>query len=114
MKKIFGDLFGQKSGLKLGFLPFSKFGSVVSLEIAYSDSLQQFITSSRDKVHEKNLWGPNLGQNWTKTRIFCCFLKFGSLVSLEIAYNDSLQQFLTSSRDKIYKKVFGAQNWARN
>ena len=47
---------------------------------------------------------------WAKigpeTRFFCYFLKFGSLVILEIAYNDSLQQCVTSSRDKIHKENF--------
>ena len=43
------------------FTIFSKFGSLVSIEIAYSDSLQQFLTCSRGKIHENKLWGPNLG-----------------------------------------------------
>ena len=53
---------------------------------------------------EKKIWWP----------------KFGSLVSLEIAYNDSLQQFLTCSSDKFMKKFFGpkfgerGQNRSRN
>ena len=41
---------------------------------------------------------------------FCHFLKFGSLVFLEIAYNDSVKQCVTSSRGKIHKKVFGGPN----
>ena len=35
----------------------------------------------------------------------CNFLDFGSLVFLDIAYNDSLQQCLTSSRCKVYEKT---------
>ena len=42
---------------------------------------------------------------------FCLFLKFGSLVFLEIACNDSLQQCLTSSKVRSTKKNFGAQIW---
>ena len=38
---------------------------------------------------------------------FSHFLKFSSLVFLEITYNDSLQQCITSSRGKAHKKIFG-------
>ena len=38
------------------------------------------------------------------------FLEFGSLVFLEIAYNDSSQQCLTSSRSKTHEKNFGSLN----
>ena len=34
----------------------------VLLEIAYNDSLQQCLTSSGCKTHEKNFLGPNVGQ----------------------------------------------------
>ena len=52
---------------------------------------------------------------WVKiepdTRVFFChFLKFCSSVFLEIAYNDSLQQCLTSSIGKTHKKKFGRSN----
>ena len=49
--------------------------------------------------------GPNLARNL----FFCHFLKFGLLLFLEIAYNGSLQQCQTSSRDKIHKN-FGVPN----
>ena len=48
--------------------------------------------------------GPQLGP---KIVFFCHFSKFGSLIFLQIAYDDSLQQCLTSSTDKIYKTFFG-------
>ena len=48
-----------------------------------------------------------------ETRFFCHFIKFGALFFLGIEYNDSLQQFLTSSRCKIHEKSFGAQIWAK-
>ena len=52
----YGPNLASKLGTKLGFLPFFfKFGSLVSLEIAYSDSLQQCITPTRGKTHKKNL-----------------------------------------------------------
>ena len=41
--------------------------------------------------------------------VFFYFLKFGSLVFLEIAYNVSLQQCLTSSRGEIHEKYLEAQ-----
>ena len=92
------------------FCCFLKFGSLIFLEIAYNDSLQQCLTSSRDKIHEKHFWGPNLcqwGQNQAQNQVICHFLKFSSLVFLEIAYNDCLQQCPTSSGDKIHKKNLG-------
>ena len=56
-----------------------------------------------------------------KTSFFPHFLKFGSLVFLEISYNDSLHQFLTSSGTKIQeKKLWDSnlcqrdQNWDQN
>ena len=45
-----------------------------------------------------------------KTSVFCLFLKLGSLVFLEIAYNDSFQQCITCIRGKTRKKIFAAQN----
>ena len=52
----------MKKILKLGFLPFSYVGLIIFPWIAYSDSLQQCLTSDRAKIHEKKIWGPNLGQ----------------------------------------------------
>ena len=51
------------------FFHFLEFGSLVFLEIAYYDSLQQCVTSSRGKTQEKKFWGPNLGEtseNWAQ------------------------------------------------
>ena len=56
----------SKSGPKLGFCHFLKFGSLVFLEIAYNDSLQQCLTSSRDKTYKKIFWGPTMDQNGPK------------------------------------------------
>ena len=61
----------------------------------------------------KKLGGPKFGPKWQKSvlklGLFSHFLKFGSLVFLEIAYNHSLQQCLTY-RNKIHKKNFGDPN----
>ena len=57
-------------------------------------------------MYEKKFWtliwskGAKIGP---KIRFFCYFLKFGSVIFLEIAYNDSLQQCLAFSRGK--KKI---------
>ena len=48
-----------------------------------------------------------MGQNQARNEVFCHFLEFGLLVFLEIAYNDSLQQCLTSSRGKPHEKNVG-------
>ena len=58
------------------FRYFLEFGSVGFLEIAYNGSLQQFLTSSRSKIHEKNVGGPDLGQtsqNQAEIRLFAIF-----------------------------------------
>ena len=39
-----------------------EFRSLVFREIVYNDSLQQCLTSSRDKTYKKNSGGLNLGQ----------------------------------------------------
>ena len=47
------------------FLHFLMFVSLVVLEIAYSNSFQQCLTSLRGKTNEKkNNGGLNLDQNW--------------------------------------------------
>ena len=94
-----------------------KFGSLVFFEIVYNDSLQQFLTSSRGKIHKKKILGPKFGPKGPKSGpklVFCNCLKFGSLVFLEIAYNDSLQQCVTSSRDKTQEKNFWGPNLGQN
>ena len=58
------------------------------------------------KVKISSLKLGKMGQNQARN-FFFHFLKFGSLVFLEIAYNESLQQCLTCSRGKIPDKKFG-------
>ena len=94
------------------FCYFLKFVSLVFLEITYSDSLRECLTSSRGKIHKKKFLIPNLGrrgQNQSQNQVSCHFFKFGSLDFLEIAYNYSLQQCITSSRAKTHKKSFGTK-----
>ena len=40
------------------------------------------------------------GLNMAQSEVFCHFVEFGSYFSLEIAYNNSWRQLLTSSRGK--------------
>ena len=49
--------------------------------------------------------------NQAQNEVFCHFLEFGSLVFLDIAYNDSLKQCLTSSKCKTHEKNFGGPNF---
>ena len=53
------------------------------------------------------------GQNWAPNQVFCHFLRLDLLVFLEIAYNDSLQQCIRSSRGETTKKIFDDQVWAK-
>ena len=55
-----------------------------------------------------------MGQNRAENRFFIIFSKFGPLVFLEIAQDDSLEHFLTTSRGKNHGKKFGDPNWIRN
>ena len=61
------------------FAIFFEFGSLVFLEIAYSDSLQQFITSSRGKTQENIFWVPTLSQNGPKPDPKLVFLPFSQV-----------------------------------
>ena len=95
------------------FFHFLKFGSLVFCEITCSDSLQQCPTCSRSNIHTKILW-PKFGPNKQK---LCPKLVFFTILSswffsfCEIAYNNSLQQYLTSSRGKTHKQNFWSPIW---
>ena len=69
-----------------------------------------------DEARFKNFFLANLGPsglNQALNKVFCHFLKFSSLVFLEISYNDSLQQCLTPSGGKTHEKKLGVQIWAK-
>ena len=63
---------------------------------------------SRDRLSQilekTKFWQPEFRP---KMSFFCNFIEFGLYVFLEIAYNDSLQQYLTSSDGKTHNKKFG-------
>ena len=111
-----GPNFGQRDqnpAQNQVFCNFLKFGSLVFLEIAYNDNLQQCLTSCRGRICEKKFRGLNLDQrdqNRVRKQVFCHFIKFVSSVFLEIAYNDSLQQCITSSISKTHKQNFWRPN----
>ena len=56
-------------------------------------------------------FGPNEPKSGSKLSFFPLFLKFGSLVFLEISHDNTLQQCLTSSKGKTHKTILGAQIW---
>ena len=85
------------------FVIFLKFGSLVFLEIAYHDSLQQCLKSSRGFLLKNIYWGPKLV-------FFCHFLNVASLVFLDVAQDCSLGQCQTSSRAETSKKIFGSNS----
>ena len=59
-------------------------------------------------------FGPKRPKSVLKPVFSSHFLKFGSLVFLEVAYNDSLQICLAFRRGKIHEKNFGGPNlWQR-
>ena len=60
--------------------------------------MEQSLTSRR-KTHEKKFGDPILGLGF-----FCHFLKFTSIVNLDIARNCSLRQCLTSSQTETKEK----------
>ena len=66
------------------------------------------------RILKTKFWRPESEPDVPKSGLNLGFLPFGLLVFLENAYSDSLQQCLTSSRGKIYKKKnFRAQVWAK-
>ena len=109
---------GQNPAWNQVFCYFLKFGSLFFLEIAYNDSLQQCITSRRIRVDTIKIFGDQILAKGTKigleTSFFCHFLKFCSLVFFEIAYNDTLQQCITSVRGKTQESFFWGPNLGQN
>ena len=94
-------------------LSFLKTGSLAFPDIVHDDGWPWYLVTDAVRFLKNKFGGPNLGwmsQIQVQSYVFCNFLKFGSLVFLEIVCNDSLQSFPTSSRDKIHEKSFWGQN----
>ena len=69
------------------------------------------------RFFKNSFGGPNLGQLgqfWAQNLFFSHFFKFGLLVVLEIAKDDTLKHCLTTSRGKTHGENFGAPNWMQN
>ena len=103
-----GTKFGQKQA-KIGPRTMFLFIVFFSKKNEYNDSLQQCSRSSRGKTHKIFFQEPNLGQNRRKTGptlVFCHSLKFGSLVFLQIAQDESFEDCITTRRGKTRQKKF--------
>ena len=115
-KKMFGtQIWTKRAKISPGisfFCHFRKFCTLVFLEIAYIDSLQQCLKSSRGIKLTKKILGPKYGpklnpklvQNWAWNLDFHHFLKFTSLVFVDIAQYCNFGQCLTSSRAEVSRK----------
>ena len=94
-------------------LSFLKFGSLFFSDILPDDSWPWYLVTYKLELKKKKIWSMEFEPNWpklgSKLVFFWHFLKFGAIVFLEIAYNDILEQCLTSSRGKIHEKNLGAQ-----
>ena len=91
-------------------LSFLKIRSVIFNDIVHDDSWPWYLETGEVRFLKKNIGGSSLGPmglNQAQIEIFPHLLEFGSLVFLEIVYNDSLQQFLTSSRGKSHENIWG-------
>ena len=90
-------------------LSFLKIGLVGFSDIAHDYNYPWHLVTDWARFLKKKFDSRNLGQigkNQVQNKVFSHSLKFGSLVFLDVAYNDSLQQCLTSSRGKIHEKNF--------
>ena len=93
-----------------------KIGSLVFSDIVQDDTWPWYLVTDETRFLNKIFGSPNMGPmglNQAQNEVFHHFLEFGLYVFLEFAYNDSFQQYLTSSRGKTHEKNFGAQIWAK-
>ena len=87
-----------------------KIGSLVLSDIVHDDIWPLYLVTDEARFFfATQIWAQ------AQNEIFRHFLEFesGSLVFLEIGYNDSLQQWLTSTRGLTNEKKFWAQIWLR-
>ena len=69
-------------------------------------TIVQDLEEVKPTVKEAQIWA-----EWIKIRVFYHFLKCDSLVFLEIAQDDRLEQCLTTSRGKTHEKNLWAYIW---
>ena len=89
-----------------------KIGSIAFSDIVPYDSWSWNLVTDRARFL-RSKFGPNRTKSVTN-EVFHHFLGFGSLVFLKIAYSDSLQQCVTSSRGKPVKIFFGGAKFGLN
>ena len=94
----------QNQAQKLVFRLFLQFGALVFFQVSLDDSLEQCLTTSRDKTQEKKFRGLKLGR-----KLVFHFLKFASFIFLDIEQDCSLGHCLTFSRAETSKTTFVAQ-----
>ena len=86
-------------------LSFLRIKSLVFAGIIHDDSWPWYLVTDEPRFLKKK----NNNLNQTQNEIFRYFLKLGSYVFLESAYNDSLEHCLTPNRRKNHKKNLEAQ-----
>ena len=111
MAQIWAKQAKIRSKISFFFIHFPKFVSLVFLEVAYSDSLEHCLTTSRGKTHEKSFGVPS----WVPNQGFCHFPKVASLVFFDIAQDCCLGLCLTSRRAETpLQKMFYGPNRDQN
>ena len=95
---------------KLGFLPFSQVWFII-FPVVWIWWWLGTRSNYQYKLNQLKNLRAQIWAKWTKIgfkiRYFSHFIKFDSLVFLEIAYDNSLKHFLSTSRGKTYEKNFG-------
>ena len=98
---------GPNSGPKLGFMPFYQVWFIsfpwncIQWYHRTDDTLQQCLTSSRGKIHEKTFWGPNFAQRGqNRSHKYNTWHKFWDQ-SPSLHYQCSLQVSETESWHKL-------------
>ena len=82
-------------------------------DIVPNDSWPWYLVTDESRFFEEKFGVPNLGTaglSQAQNAVFCHFVEFGSYIFLEVTWNDSLRQFLTSSSGKTHEKKFRDPN----
>ena len=97
-------------------LNFLKIESLVFSNILCDYSWPWYLVTDEAQFLKKEVGSLNMDSmdlNQAQNEVFHHFLGFGSYVFLEIAYNNSVRQCLTSSRSKVHENNFKAQIWVK-
>ena len=85
-------------------LSFLEMDNLFFSDIAHG-SWPWYLVTDEARVLEKKIGSPGLGPtylNQTQNEVFCHFIEFLSYFFLQIAYSDTLWQFLMYGNDKIH------------